>query len=388
MNNMKKILQMVFSLLIGALIGGAAVGATIFIIEGSEGTVNVLRKVGELPLVDFVVPIVLAFVAMAVAIVLHIVLHEAGHLLMGLATGYRFSSFRIGSIAFVRREGRISIRRYKLVGTGGQCLMLPPEVPAERVPFFWYNAGGVVMNIVVALLALVMLKTCDLSMWWSEWSMMMVIVGLFLAVVNGIPMRPGGMQNDGMNILMLYRNPEKRKDLMHQLQIAAAATEGKRASEMPAEWFDSDSMDDPKDLIRLASCLNHQARLIDQGRFVEAHTAVADLLAHFDELPQIVRFELAGEYVFTELLTTGRKEIVEKYWTKKQADYVKASAKFSSAKQRILFAYALYAENDADKARQIYRDTLRLQDDYLIAGEVRSDLALMKELLDKHEGAA
>ena len=385
---MKKILQMVFSLLIGALIGGAAVGATIFIIEGSEGTADVLRKVGELPLVDFVVPIVLAFVAMVVAIVLHIVLHEAGHLLMGLATGYRFSSFRIGSIAFVRREGRISIRRYKLAGTGGQCLMLPPEVPAERVPFFWYNAGGVVMNIVVALLALVMLKTCDLSMWWSEWSMMMVIVGLFLAVVNGVPMRPGGMQNDGMNILMLYRNPEKRKDLMHQLQIAAAATEGKRASEMPAEWFDSDPMDDPKDLIRLASRLNHQARLIDQGRFVEAHTAVADLLAHFDELPQIVRFELAGEYVFTELLTTGCKEIVEKYWTKKQADYVKAGAKFSSAKQRILFAYALYAENDADKARQIYHDTLRLQDDYLIAGEVRSDLALMKELLDKHEGAA
>lgn len=379
---------MVFSLLIGALIGGAAVGATIFIIEGSEGTTDVLRKVGELPLVDFVVPIVLAFVAMAVAIVLHIVLHEAGHLLMGLATGYRFSSFRIGSIAFVRREGRISIRRYKLAGTGGQCLMLPPEVPAERVPFFWYNAGGVVMNIVVALLALVMLKTCDLSMWWSEWSMMMVIVGVFLAVVNGIPMRPGGMQNDGMNILMLYRNPEKRKDLMHQLQIAAAATEGKRASEMPAEWFDSDPMDDPKDLIRLASRLNHQARLIDQGRFVEAHAAVADLLAHFDKLPQIVRFELAGEYVFTELLTTGRKEIVEKYWTKKQADYVKASAKFSSAKQRILFAYALYAENDADKAWQIYHDTLRLQDDYLIAGEVRSDLALMKELLDKHEGAA
>lgn len=379
---------MVFSLLIGALIGGAAVGATIFIIEGSDGTVDVLRKVGELPLVDFVVPIVLAFVAMAVAIVLHIVLHEAGHLLMGLATGYRFSSFRIGSIAFVRREGRISIRRYKLAGTGGQCLMLPPEVPAERVPFFWYNAGGVVMNIVVALLALVMLKTCDLSMWWSEWSMMMVIVGVFLAVVNGIPMRPGGMQNDGMNILMLYRNPEKRKDLMHQLQIAAAATEGKRASEMPAEWFDCDPVDDPKDLIRLASRLNHQARLIDEGRFVEAHTAVADLLAHFDELPQIVRFELAGEYVFIELLATGCKEIVEKYWTKKQADYVKAGAKFSSAKQRILFVYALYAENDADKARQIYRDTLHLQDDYLIAGEVRSDLALMKELLDKHEGAA
>ena len=269
---------MVFSLLIGALIGGTAVGATIFIIEGSYGTADVLRKVGELPLVDFVVPIVLAFVAMAVAIVLHIVLHEAGHLLMGLATGYRFSSFRIGNIAFVRQDGRIRVRPYKLAGTGGQCLMSPPEVPAEQVPFLWYNAGGVMMNVVVALLALVLLITGNMSMWWSEWCMMMVIVGLFLAVMNGIPMRPGGMQNDGMNILMLYRKPEKRKDLVRQLQIAAAATEGKRLNEMPAEWFDCDPVDDNKDLLRLASHLNYQARLIDEGRLVDAHAAAEDLL--------------------------------------------------------------------------------------------------------------
>lgn len=373
---------MAFSLLIGALVGVAMVGVTIFILEGCEGTIDVIRKAGELPLIDFVVPITLAFAAMFVAIVLHIIVHEAGHLLLGFATGYRFSSFRIASIALVRRDGRIRIRRYKLAGTGGQCLMLPPDVPAERVPFFWYNAGGVMMNLAVALLALVLLKTCDLSMWWSEWSMMMIVVGLFLAVVNGIPMRPGGMQNDGMNILMLYRMPEKRKDLMHQLQIAAASTEGQRISEMPAEWFDCDPMDDYKDFLRLASRLNHQARLIDERRFLDAHNAVEDLLQHFEELPQIIKFELTGEYVFTELLTAGRKEILEKYWTKKQADYVKVSARFSSAKQRILFAYALFVENDQDKALQIYHDTLRQQDDYLIAGEALGDLALMKDLFE------
>ncbi len=385
MNNMKKILQIVLSLLIGALIGGAAVGATIFIIEGREGTLDVLRIAGELPLVDFITPIVLAFVAMVVAIVLHIVLHEAGHLLMGLATGYRFSSFRIGSIAFVRQDGRIRVRRYKLAGTGGQCLMSPPEIPAEQVPFLWYNAGGVMMNVVVALLALVLLMTCNLSMWWSEWCMMMFIVGMFLAVMNGIPMRPGGMQNDGMNILMLCRMPEKRKDLVRQLQIAAAATEGKRLSEMPAEWFDCDPVDDYKDLLRLASRLNYQARLIDEGRFVDAHAAAEDLLSHFDAFPQIIQFELAGEYVFTELLTLRRKDVIEKYWTKKQADYVITNARFSSAKQRILFAYALYAENDLSKAQQIYHDTLSHQNDYLIAGEARGDLALMSELFNKYK---
>ena len=185
-----------------------------------------------------------------------------------------------------------------------------------------------------------------------------------------------------VNILILYRVPEKRKDFIRQLQIVAAATEGKRMSELPAEWFDFSPVDDYKDFLRLASRLNHQARLIDEGNFLAAHAAVEDLLQHFDELPKLIQFEQAGEYVFTELLTENRKEIIDKYWTKEQVDYVKNSARFSSSKQRILFANALFAEKDTDKAQQIYHDTLNHQDDYLILGEVRGDLALMKDLLE------
>ena len=386
MNNMKNILKMVLSLLIGALIGIAAVGVLVFVLEGRDGMVDVVDKVCELPLVDFVVPILHSFAAMLVAFVLHLILHEGGHLLIGLATGYRFSSFRIASIAFVRKDGQIRVRRYKLAGTGGQCLMLPPEMPVEQVPFFWYNAGGVIMNVVFALFPLLLLMKCNLTVWWSSWCIMMVIVGLSLAVLNGIPMRLGGMQNDGMNILILFRTPEKRKDFVRQLQIAVTATEGKRVSEMPAEWFDCDSVDDYRELLRLASRLNHQARLIDEGRFLEAHASVEDLLKHFSELPQIVQFELAGEYIFTECLTEGRKEVIEKYWTKKQSNYVKTSARFLSSKQRILFAYALYAEKDIDKAQKIYRDTLARQNEYLVAGEVCGDLALMKEMLKSCDG--
>ncbi|MBO5965473.1 MAG: M50 family metallopeptidase, partial [Bacteroidaceae bacterium] len=351
---MKNILKMVLSLLIGALIGIAAVGVLVLLLEGPEGMMDVVRKASELPLVDFVVPILHSFAAMLVAFVLHLILHEGGHLLMGLATGYRFSSFRIASIAFVRKDGQIRVRRYKLAGTGGQCLMLPPEMPVEQVPFFWYNAGGVIMNVVFALFPLILLLKCNLTVWWSSWCIMMLIVGLSLAVLNGIPMRLGGMQNDGMNILILFRTPEKRKDFVRQLQIAVTATEGKRVSEMPAEWFDCDSVDDYRELLRLASRLNHQARLIDEGRFLEAHASVEDLLKHFNELPQIVQLELAGEYIFTECLTEGRKEVIEKYWTKNQSNYVKTSARFSSSKQRILFAYALYAEKDIDTAQKIY----------------------------------
>lgn len=382
---MGKVLKYVLSLLTGAIIGGVAVAGLIFILEGREGMADMVSKLSETTVSDFIVPILMAFVFMVVAIFLHIILHEGGHLLMGYVTGYRFISFRIASIAFIRKDGRIKIRRFKLAGTGGQCLMSPPDVTPERVPFFWYNAGGVLMNLIFALLPLALLLACDMPVWLVELCVMMTFVGGFLALANGIPMRPGGMQNDAMNILTLYRVPEKRKDFVRQLQIAAAATEGKRASGMPAEWFDCDPVDDYKDLIRLASRCNYQVRLIDEGRYLDARTSVEDLMQHFAVLPQLAQRELTGEYIFTELLTEGRKEVIEEYWTKQLADYIKMCARFSSGKQRILLAYALYVEKDVNKALQIYNETLAHKDDYLIEGEAIGDLALMKEILDKYD---
>lgn len=384
---MKKIVTFLVSFLLGIVIGGLAVLGVIFILEGQDGMSEFIGKLADIKVVELIIPILGAFIAMFVAIVLHIILHEGGHLLMGFATGYRFISFRIASVAFIRKERKIRIRRFKLAGTGGQCLMSPPDMTPERVPFFWYNAGGVLMNLVFALLPLFLLLTCDMPMWLEMLCMMMTIVGLFLALVNGIPMRPGGMQNDAMNILTLYRNPQKRKDFIRQLQIAAEVTAGKRLIEIPAEWFDADKVDDYKDLLRLASRMNYQARLIDEGRFMDAQLSVEDLVEHFSELPMLAQQELAGEYVFTELLTKGRKEVIEKYWTKQLEQYVKSSARYSSGKQRILFAYALYMEKNNDEAMRIYNDTLAQKSDYLIEGEVRGDLALMEEILRNHHEA-
>lgn len=381
---MKKIVTYLVSLLLGAVIGGVAVVGIIFILEGHDGMSEFMDKLADIKVVELIIPIFGAFIAMFVAIVLHIILHEGGHLLMGFATGYRFISFRIASIAFIHKEGKIRIKRFKLAGTGGQCLMSPPDMVPEKVPFFWYNAGGVLMNLVFALLPLFLLLACNMPMWLEMLCMMMTLVGLFLALANGIPMRPGGMQNDAMNILTLYRNPQKRKDFIRQLQIAAGITAGKRLIEMPAEWFDSDKVDDYKDLIRLVSRINFQARLIDEGRFMDAKLSVEDLMEHFSELPMLAQQELAGEYVFAELLTKGRKEVIEKYWTKQQEQYIKTSAKYSSGKQRILFAYALYVEKNNDEAMRIYNDTLAQKSDYLIEGEVRGDLALMEEILRNH----
>ena len=65
---MKNILKFILSTLIGALIGGALVEGIIFILEGREGMTDMMNKVCELPMIDFLVPILLAFAAMFTAI--------------------------------------------------------------------------------------------------------------------------------------------------------------------------------------------------------------------------------------------------------------------------------------------------------------------------------
>ena len=63
-----------------------------------------------------------------------IIVHEAGHLAFGLMSGYTFSSFRIGSLMWIKQDRKIKLRRLSIAGTGGQCLMTPPEEKNGKNP--------------------------------------------------------------------------------------------------------------------------------------------------------------------------------------------------------------------------------------------------------------
>ena len=65
---------------------------------------------------------------------LNVALHEAGHLICGLRSGYRFVSYRLGSLMWMRENGRIVLKRFSLAGTGGQCLMAPPDLKDGKMP--------------------------------------------------------------------------------------------------------------------------------------------------------------------------------------------------------------------------------------------------------------
>ena len=146
---MKQVLKIIFSLLLGACIGCGAVMLYIVLFTDIMPS-GFLEKVEEIQASKLVLSCLLSLISLILAIFLQVILHEGGHLLLGFVTGYRFVSFRIGNLTLIKEEGKFRFKRFSISGTGGQCLLSPPDGPYEQMPYFWYNAGGVLMNLLTA----------------------------------------------------------------------------------------------------------------------------------------------------------------------------------------------------------------------------------------------
>ena len=217
-------------------------------------------------------------VAAALAIFGQLILHEGGHLVCGLATGYRFVSFRIGSWMLQREQGRLRIRKFTLAGTGGQCLLAPPPLTNGKMPYVFYNLGGPLANLVTAALCVWGMRFCRES--WGLWVLLQLfaLVGVGMGLTNGIPLR-GSVHNDGANALSLGRDPAALRSLWVQLSVNARQAEGVRLKEMPEEWFALPTEAEMQNPMTAVLAILRENRLMDAQRFDEAAALIDKLRA-------------------------------------------------------------------------------------------------------------
>lgn len=225
MDRKKKLVTYV-SLGIGVIIG---IIMDVFIIFGDKkGTLDI-----NLFMRYFIIAILLMFFLMYP---LQIIIHEAGHLIGGLLTGYRFLSFRVFSTVFIKKDGRILKKKFSIKGTAGQCLMYPPELKADgSFPYILYNLGGGLSNLIFSVPFIIPAVRMEHSfariLIWI-W----VIFGIVLAITNIIPMTYG-VQNDGMNLYRMLKNSSMRKIFYLQLKLNAEMSDGKRIQGYAPEVF-------------------------------------------------------------------------------------------------------------------------------------------------------
>lgn len=148
------------------------------------------------------------FLSIYLVVMIHIIFHEAGHMIGGFITGYRFLFFRIGSTTLVRTDNGFKIRKLTIPGTGGQCIMVPPEMKDGDYPVVIYNLGGGLLNLIVSLISIIIFKTCNLNPAITGLLEIFAIVGIYLGILNLVPLKI--INNDGANIFYLKNDLEER----------------------------------------------------------------------------------------------------------------------------------------------------------------------------------
>lgn len=378
---MKQTLKLILSMLLGTGIGFVTVLFCIVMFTGLSAG-EFFDKIGNIQLITLLLSCLLSLVCLSLAVFVQIILHEAGHLIFGLATGYHFISFRVGSLTLIRENGRFRFKLFSISGTGGQCLLSPPDVPHERLPYFWYNAGGVLMNLITAAMAVILwIRFPEAPTAIHMFLLFSFLSGIFLALMNGIPMKMSGITNDAYNIILMHKDLISRKYLATQLYVNAASQYGVRIKNMPGAWFQDIEVTDYQNILQIAAKLLYASRLIDRKEYEAALPYFNEMAQHRGEIIGLYEKEIDCELLFLELMCEGRTEDIEELYTEKLKKYIERYKTMMSSKQRLRCALALYWEYDADKAKEIYTKVLAKRNKFLLQGEVASDLDIMETML-------
>ncbi len=312
-----------------------------------------------------------------VAFVVHVILHEMGHLVFGLLSGYRFSSFRIFSLMWIKENGRIRFKRFRLAGTGGQCLMAPPDMVDGKFPVKAYNLGGSIMNGIFAVIFLLLYFAFSHVPLLSTVCLFFAAVGLISALSNGIPNRMGMLDNDGYNAFALSKSDEAMRAFWIQMKTNELLSKGVRSTDMPEEWFAAPSDEAMKNSMVAVIGVFACNRLMDEKRFEEADRLMEHMLAIESGIVGIHRHLLICERMYIELIGECRRDKIDEMFTVKQIKFMRQMRTFPSV-FRTEYAYALLYEEDENRAEVVLalfeRQALR----YPYPEEIQAERELME----------
>lgn len=310
-----------------------------------------------------------------VSMYLQIIIHEAGHLIFGLLSGYRFSSFRIGNMIWKKEDGKIKRGKISIAGTGGQCLMMPPEGEDGEHPFLLYHLGGVLNNLISTMIFFCIFVLCKQGVVGYAF-LIMALAGIFSALLNGIPMKNAMVNNDGKNIVMLRKYPKARKIFDLQLKMNALNEKGVRLKDMPEEYFFFPTKEEQK----ITACADmgvlYCNRLMDEHKFSEANEKMKELMQPEVEVSGLYRNLLTFDRIYCDLIE-GKAEEVTSVRTRELEQFKKMMKQYPSI-LRTEYAYALIAENNEEKAKVYETIFASCAKTYPYPGDIESERELLE----------
>ena len=350
-------------------------------VVGGTAMVTIAPSVGAVKILAGAICFVICFI-------LHVFIHEAGHLVAGIISGYEFVSIRFFNHIFIRKDGRMVRKKYRIAGTLGQCLMSPPVPVNGKYPYVLYNLGGSLSNFIFS------------ALFWGlhfipasgSWILLMfAAVGALVGLLNILPLNLS-IPTDGHNTMTLGKNKLVNRTFWSILNINSLITKGFRYRDIPVEEFnflDGIHLNDDQrnHALVIGVETNKFQWLLDRNEFSEAKILAEHLINTTDKMLEIQKSELLCELLFLELIGECRKEEIERIYTSKLKKYIKTASSYVAV-QRLLYAYSkLFLHDDAKAAKTLEKFNKACLS-YPFAGEIsgnREMIELVDVLADKRK---
>lgn len=300
---------------------------------------------------------------------LHIIIHEGGHLIGGLCTGWKFLSFRVGNLTLVNREGELKWKKHTVMGTGGQCLMIPPKCGYEECPFFLYLFGGGAINILTGSIAFVIgMFAGDVGQVICN---MFAIMGFTTGLTNLFPAKLGGIANDGYQIFFELPGGKEAKKYIYCLLMAnAVLTQADSTKALPENVRNIIMELDDNDLnnISAVNLLFFKATILQEEERYEEAREIFQKIIDMPDVLQLFKNEANCELLYYEIMGEWNEEKIEAIFDKKLQDYIKLTAMYPSRK-RLMYAYHLIYKGDEAEAEKEYQALLKVAETHPVKAE-------------------
>ncbi|MFI3252190.1 MAG: hypothetical protein R3Y60_03515 [bacterium] len=146
-----------------------------------------------------------------VGFVFTIIFHELGHLVFGLYSGYKFTSFKVLCIKIYKKDKIRICYEPGFLSVPGQCLMKP-----TNRKYFTYNLGGLIFTYFLSIILLLILYRSG-NDYLIQFLFGVFTVNTFLGVMNSIYSEDG--VNDICNIVRCKRNKDYLEGVLYQLDV-------------------------------------------------------------------------------------------------------------------------------------------------------------------------
>ena len=327
---------------------------------------------------EIIVLLLTIVISLFVSCLLAIIIHESGHLALGLLSGYKFLLFRVGSLTLIRRNNKFEFKQFSIKGTGGQCILMPPESDdVQKVPFLLYHAGGGFFNLITAITAFPIAFNVENTI-LRIFLLVFGSMSFFMVLTNLIPLIMQ-VPNDGYNIMMMLRQPSERTAIYKMLKVNGLLFNGLTPSQIPNELNELGS----EGFYKTAGNLVKGGALIDSLNFEEAEKLFYEG-AQDDTIPYY-QLESRSELMFCKIINNAPSDEIDVLYNEELSRYISNAGRTFISKRRQMYAYYLLYKHDSQSAEKEYQAAMKLKETYPIEGEVLSELKLLDYIKKRGE---